>query len=93
MVDPKFFNFVCQMAHMLLGSTITFGLTLLIGPHVLIYALPAFTLYTAFKEFWYDFKYEDLATSGGVAGSIEDFLFYQLGTYGALGALFLKGVL
>lgn len=80
MIDPKFFNFVSQMSHAFLGSTIVLG-TLLLWPTHLTAVLVAYALITALKEFWYDYHYEDAITRGS---SLLDFVCYQAGAYGAL---------
>lgn len=87
MIDPKFFNFVAQMSHVLLGSTLVFGILALFNIHLLIYVLPAYALITGVKEFWYDQNYENAETRGS---NLLDFSMYQAGAYVALGVYLLK---
>ena len=84
-ISATMFNFVSQAAHVLLGSTLVFGALLLIGPHVLWYILPVYTVATGIKEFWYDQKYENPDTRGS---NLLDFSMYQVGAYFALGIWF-----
>ncbi len=75
MIDPKFFNFVSQMAHLLLGSTIVLASVLFV-PKDLYLIWVIFTLATAWKEFYYDYHWEDAATRGS---SLLDFACYNAG--------------
>lgn len=89
MISASFFNFVSQMAHILTGSTLVFGVLFFWGAHPLWYILPAYALVTGVKEFWYDQNYEDPATRGS---NLLDFSMYQVGAYAALGLSLLKGI-
>lgn len=89
-ISPKLFNKIAQNAHILCGSTLTFGTIALTKPHYLWYTLPIFTVVTALKEFYYDYKHESKVVRGS---SLEDFLMYNLGSYAALLLYWIKGVL
>ncbi len=77
-INPKFFWFVAQMAHMFCGSTIILSVLLFFGLHTLFYVLPVFTVVTAIKEFWYDVHYENAETR---QSGLCDFGAYQVGAY------------
>jgi hypothetical protein len=44
-------------------------------------------LFALIKEFWWDLKYEDEGTSGGLSGSRQDFIYYCTGILVANGLL------
>ena len=87
MITSKAFNSLAQRAHLLFGSSITWGTILFFGPHYLWYVLPAYTLLTGLKEFLYDQYCESREVRGS---NLEDWLNYQAGAYLALGIYGLK---
>lgn len=80
-VDPKFFNFVAQVAHFFA----TYGIVLTFGKfwHWTGNAVAASlcVVYAAVHEFWYDPRYENPVTRGS---DIEDFLFLVAGVAAAV---------
>jgi hypothetical protein len=87
MINPTTFNTVSQISHALGGAFAMVCGAFLFGPHSLLYIGPAFVIYAAAKEFWYDFQYESAAVRGS---SLEDFLFYLLGLFFGIGIVILK---
>lgn len=79
--ELKTFNMVSQNAHWLTGMSYAFFFMVIGHPHLLLYAIPFYILLTAWKEFWYDYKYETSEIRGS---SLEDFIFYQIGWIGGL---------
>lgn len=80
-IDPKFFNFVAQIAHFFA----TYGIVLTLGKlwHWTGIAVGAAlcVVYAAVHEFWYDPRYENPVTRGS---DLEDFLFLVAGVAGAV---------
>ena len=80
-IDPKFFNFVSQIAHFFA----TYGIVLTLGKfwHWTGIAVGAAlcVVYAAVHEFWYDPRYENPVTRGS---DLEDFLFLVAGVAGAV---------
>ena len=93
MIDPKEFDFVCQNAHMLFGAIVVIVWGYFFGPHDVLWAALAFSVYAAGKEFWYDMKYETPADSGGIAGSLKDFCYYNIGGVAGLSIVGLRTVI
>jgi len=80
-IDPKFFNFVSQIAHFFA----TYGIVLTAGKFwhwtgIEIVA-PLCVAYAAVHEFWYDPRYENPVTRGS---DLEDFLFLVAGVTAAV---------
>ncbi len=63
-IDPKFFNFVAQVAHFFA----TYAIVLTFGKfwhwHGIAVAAPLCVIYAALHEFWYDPRYENPVTRG-----------------------------
>ena len=80
-IDPKFFNFVSQVAHC--STTYAISLTFYArwGFYGWIFAAVTILAYAAVHEFWYDVHYENPATRGS---DLEDFIFLVLGPVLAL---------
>ena len=82
-IDPKFFNFVAQIAHFFA----TYGIVLTFGRfwrwHGIEVAAPLCVAYAAFHEFWYDPRYENPITRGS---DLEDFVFLIAGVAAAIAA-------
>lgn len=80
-VDPKFFDFVAQVAHF----CATYGIVLSIGKfwhwRGIAIAAPLCVAYAAIHEFWYDPRYENPVTRGS---DLEDFLFLVAGVAAAV---------
>lgn len=72
---------VAQNAHMLTGAFLVFGFIVFHHAPWLFYAIPAYTALTAFKEFYWDQKFEIAEIRGS---NLKDFIFYQVGWVGAL---------
>jgi hypothetical protein len=75
-IDPRFFNFVSQVAHCAATYAITFTLYALWGFEAWFIGCALVIFYAAWHEFWYDPRYENLATRGS---DLEDFLFLVSG--------------
>jgi hypothetical protein len=76
-------NEVAQGLHAALGALfITFPVAMGI-PHAELWGGGVGVLYAAIKEFWFDLNFETVESSGGFAGSVEDFVFYLIGMLGA----------
>jgi len=75
-VDPKFFNFVAQVAHFFA----TYGIVLTFGKFWhwtgIAVAAPLCVAYAGLHEFWYDPRYENPVTRGS---DLEDFVFLIAG--------------
>jgi hypothetical protein len=82
-IDPKFFNFVAQIAHFFT----TYGIVLTFAKFWhwtgIAIAAPACIVYAAVHEFWYDPRYENPVTRGSDA---EDFVFLVAGIAAAVAA-------
>jgi hypothetical protein len=80
-IDPKFFNFVAQVAHFFA----TYGIVLTFGKFWhwtgIAVAAPLCLAYAAVHEFWYDPRYENPVTRGS---DLEDFLFLVAGVAAAV---------
>jgi hypothetical protein len=80
-IDPKFFNFVAQVAHFFA----TYEIVLTFGKfwHCTGIAVAAAlcVAYAAIHEFWYDPRYENPVTRGS---DLEDFLFLIAGVAAAV---------
>jgi hypothetical protein len=76
-ITPKLFDSVAQWGHFAGGAAIVLAVVV-ISHHrtASVYALLGVTALAAFKEFWYDKRYESVEVQGS---SLEDFLFYILG--------------
>jgi len=86
-IDPKTFNMVAQNAHWEAGMCWIFGGIILFGPGVMWWFLGIGVVVTAWKEFWYDYKYETEIVRGS---SLEDFVFYCVGLFGAVALYLIK---
>lgn len=87
MIDPKEFNMVAQNAHWEAGLCWVWGTIILFGPQYMWYAVGSGVAITAWKEFWYDYKYETDEVRGS---SLEDFAFYWIGLFGAAALYLIK---
>jgi len=80
-IDPKFFNFVAQLAHFFA----TYGIVLTCGKFWhwagIAVAAALCVAYAAIHEFWYDPRYENPVTRGS---DLEDFLFLVAGVAAAV---------
>lgn len=76
-IDPKKFDQISQLSHFFFGLAMVFGTKVLTSPasNAYLWMCGLVVVYTAIKEGWYDFHYEDADTRGS---SWEDFL-YQAG--------------
>lgn len=83
----KSLDSISQNAHMLTGASWTFLFIVLHHPGWLWYAIPFYITVTAWKEFWYDDRFEIPEIRGS---SPKDFLFYNIGWVGALVIYFLS---
>ena len=80
-------NEVAQGLHAALGALfITFPVAMGLA-HAELWGAGVGVLYAAIKEFWFDLNFETLEASGGLPGSVEDFVFYLVGMLGAAGLL------
>jgi hypothetical protein len=77
MTNDQFDNMVAQIAHASAAYAVT--VTFYVFGISMIYPILSIVAFAALKEFWYDIKYESPEESGGVPGSIKDFIFYLLG--------------
>ncbi len=80
MADPSL-NTVSQFAHAGVAYSITLSLLMALGLTALWWFLPIAVGLAAWKEFWYDYKYETAEVRGS---SLEDFSFYMSGIVGAI---------
>jgi hypothetical protein len=80
-IDPKFFNFVSQIAHFFS----TYAIVLTFGKFWhwkgIVLAASLCVVYAALHEFWYDPRYENPVTRGS---DLEDFLFLIAGVAAAV---------
>ena len=80
-IDPKFFNFVAQVAHFFA----TYGIVFTFGKFWhwtgIAVAATLCVVYAAVHEFWYDPRYENPVTRGS---DLEDFLFLTAGVAAAV---------
>jgi hypothetical protein len=80
-IDPKFFNFVAQVAHFFA----TYGIVFTFGKFWhwtgIAVAAALCVVYAAVHEFWYDPRYENPVTRGS---DLEDFLFLVAGVAAAV---------
>lgn len=79
--EAKMFNMVSQNAHWLTGMAYFNFFVVIHKIHWLVYAMPIYWVLTAWKEFWYDARFETAEIRGD---SVEDFAFYQIGWIAAL---------
>jgi hypothetical protein len=91
LANPSY-NMTAQFAHAGMAYSITLSVLLLFGMRSLYWYLPASVGLAAFKEFYYDQKYETAEVRGS---NTEDFLFYVLGiiTATVFWMFFVKGLL
>lgn len=83
-INPRFFDFVAQMAHwgVLFSLNIIVGLVALwLGSWLVYSAFGASLAYATWHEFWHDPRYENEATRGS---DLKDFFFLMLGSCAAL---------
>jgi hypothetical protein len=88
-IDPATYNAVSQAGHFLAGTTAVFGPVAVAGcdPHAMYAGIGGAWMivgWAAFKEGWWDNRYETVAGRGS---SVEDAFFYVLGAALALGAV------
>lgn len=80
-IDPKFFNFVAQVAHFFT----TYGIVLTFGKFWhwtgIAIASPLCVAYAALHEFWWDPRHENAVTRGS---DLEDFAFLIAGVAAAV---------
>ena len=83
----KELDFVSQNAHWLTAPFVMANIILFGHAHWLWFFIPGFIALSAWKEFWYDYRYElpDIAGS-----SVKDFVYYQLGWITQLGLYYLS---
>ena len=89
-IDPKFFNFVAQVAHF--SATYALTLTVMLfsslrRQHRWMIVLGLIVAYAGFHEFYLDPRYENLLTRGS---DIEDFVFLVSGSVVAELFLYIK---
>jgi hypothetical protein len=81
-IDPEFFNEVSQFAHAGVSGLIYLSIAYIAERHSLFHwrwygiLIAAGIALAAFKEGWYDPRYENAATRGS---GLEDFAFYMVG--------------
>lgn len=75
-IDPKFFNFVAQVAHMSSTYAITLTAYLFFGAWGIAVSAAVVLAYAIWHEFWYDPRYENAVTRGS---GWEDFSFLMFG--------------
>lgn len=80
-IDPKFFNFVAQMAHFAVMYGIVTTFSKFWGWRGVDVSAPLCLLYAVVHEFWYDPRYENSITRGS---DVEDFTFLTLGVVAAI---------
>lgn len=98
LTDDQFVCMVTQLSHV--GwSALVLTWSAILGPKYFYWSWGAWTLLTAWKEFWFDFNvftwsdgYEDITQSGGPWGDVLDFSMYSVGALAAFGALKLVGM-
>ena len=86
MADPSL-NTVSQFAHFGVAYSITLSLLIIFGFSMLWWFLPVAIGLAAWKEFWYDYRYETPDVRGS---SLEDFLFYVGGVGAAVVFLWIR---
>lgn len=82
-------NQAAQSAHVAWGAGAVLLPVAKHWPHGQLIGSLAMVVFAAVKELWWDLKYEDLETSGGLAGGIKDLLGYCFGIWLANMILFL----
>lgn len=80
-IDPKFFDFVAQIAHFSATYAIVLSFGKFWGWTGIAVAAPICAIYAAVHEFWYDPRYENPVTRGS---DLKDFLFLVAGAAAAV---------
>lgn len=81
-IDPKFFNFVSQVAHFFTTCAIVLTFSRFWHWKGIAVAAPLCVVYAAIHEFWFDPRYENPVTRGS---DVEDFVFLVAGVAAAVG--------
>ncbi len=80
MITDQQYDTLAQYNHVLFGSTIVFA-AMDLYPPAMWFVIAAYVIYTAWKEFYYDQRYETPEVRGS---NLKDFTFYQVGVMLAL---------
>lgn len=79
---------LAQKSHVLFGAILPITIVFLSGRlRPLWYLVPVFVAWAAWKEFWYDNKYENSDERGS---DLLDFSMYMLGLFVGVGICFVK---
>ena len=86
-ISPAFFDETAQFAHFGIAAMVYLTVGTLAPVVWVLCSLPVGIGFMAFKEFWYDPRYENTVTRGS---SVKDFGFYFLGMAYACLILYLR---